>query len=89
MMMLETAALPSVEAVYRVQNFTFFFAPMCCTFVKCNSNCVSFHIWSTSVFLIVQLDMYLLVVLGDFSYMSYAAVMSVYAVGSFLYRQMG
>jgi hypothetical protein len=38
------------------------------------------------VFPIMWLDVYLVVVLGNFSYLLCAAVTSVYAVRSFLYR---
>jgi hypothetical protein len=70
-LMLETAALPSVCTI---PNFTPSYASMCCTLVTCNSNVLVFHIRSTLVFLIMWLGVCLIVVLGDSSYMSCAAV---------------
>jgi hypothetical protein len=46
-----------------------------------------FHVWSTLVFPIMWLDVYLLVVLADSSYMSCAAAMTVYGVTSFLHMR--
>jgi hypothetical protein len=69
-----------------IPNFTLFYAPMCCTSVTRNSNCVSISPVEYIVFLIVWLVVYLLVVLGDSIYVSCATVMSVYGVGCFLCR---
>jgi hypothetical protein len=80
---LETAALPSM---YTIRNFTLVYAPMCCTSVTRKSNCVIIsHVEYIGVsysvvgyVLICSARRLLLHVL--------AAVMSVYGVGSFLYK---
>jgi hypothetical protein len=58
---------------------------MSCMFLTYNSVLVV-HVWSTLVFLIVWLDVYLLVLLGDSPYMSCAAFTYVFGVGFLFYR---
>jgi hypothetical protein len=67
-LMLGTAAFPS--SMYTIPNFTFFYTPMSCTSLTCNSNCVRILCMEYIDVFIVWLDVYLLVVLGDFSNMS-------------------
>jgi hypothetical protein len=70
-LMLESAALPSMCTI---PNFTPFHASMCCT-PHVIAIVLVFYIWSTLVFLMVWLDVCLIVVLGDYSYISCASVM--------------
>jgi hypothetical protein len=76
---VETATFSSVTPMNTI------YVPACCyTSVTCNSNCVSESHMEYIMFPIMFLDVYLLLVLGVFSCVSCAGVMSVYGFGCFL-----